>query len=119
MARESGSMKKATIALLAYTFCGQLVMLLYDAWAMPLPAVFEILYSLGFLWVVGWWFVEDCRSTGDSWPLDMGMFLYTAWMFVIPYYLFKTRGIKGFAGILAFVGVNLAAWLVTLIVASV
>lgn len=109
----------AAIALFAYTFFGQLLMLLYEVWAVPLPAVVEILYPIAFLGFVGWWFAEDCRRTGVRWPLDMGMFVYVAWMFILPYYLFKTRGVKGFAGILAFVGVNLAAWVVAFAIANV
>ncbi|MGH9946622.1 MAG: hypothetical protein ACRD6X_05420 [Pyrinomonadaceae bacterium] len=111
-------MRKSTIALFAYTFCGQLVLLLYSVWDMPLPAVFDILYPIAFLWVVAWWFSEDCNAAGDRWPLDMGMYLYAGWMFILPYYLFKTRGAKGFVGILAFVGVNLAAWVVALILVN-
>jgi len=86
---------------------------------MPLPAVFEILYPIAFLGVVGWWFAEDCRRTGNSWPLDMGMYLYAAWMFILPYYLFKTRGRKAFVGIVAFIGANIAAWVVAVIVVNV
>jgi hypothetical protein len=108
-------MRPSTIVLLTYSFCGQLVALLYGVWGVPLPAILETLYPLAFLWIISWWFVEDTRTQGQSWPLDMGMFLYSGWIFFIPYYLFKTRGVKGFVGILAFAGVNIAAWIAALV----
>lgn len=49
----------------------------------------------------------------------MGMFLYSAWILFIPYYLFKTRGVKGFVGILAFIGVNIAAWIGALVFGNI
>lgn len=39
----------------------------------------------------------------------MGLFLYIAWPFVMPYYLLKTRGAKGLLLILAFAGVYVGA----------
>ena len=112
-------MRPSTIVLLTYSFCGQLVALLYGVWNVPLPAILETLYPLVFLWIISWWFAGDTRNQRLSWPLDMGMFLYSAWMFFIPYYLFKTRGLRGFVGVLAFVGVNIAAWIAALVFVNI
>jgi len=60
-------------------------------------ARFFLVYSLAFYWALGWWFINDARNHGIKWvdnSLDMGMFLYVGWIFLIPYYLFKTRGWK-------------------------
>jgi len=35
--------------------------------------------------------------------LDLGMFLFIAWVVLLPYHLFKTRGLKAFIPILAFI----------------
>ena len=46
---------------------------------------------------MGWWFINDSKNHDIKWTneyLDIGMFLYAAWMFLVPYYLFKTRGWK-------------------------
>lgn len=54
-------------------------------------------FGLAFFWALNWWFIIDSRNHGTSWTdwhLDMGMFLYVAGFFIIPYYLFKTRGWK-------------------------
>ena len=47
---------------------------------------------------------------------DLGFFLYFAWPFIVPYYLFKTRGIRAILTILVFVGIYLATYLVGLLV---
>ena len=45
-----------------------------------------------------------------------GLFLYIAWPFIMLYYLFKTRGIKGLLTILAFVVVYLGAYLIGVVI---
>jgi len=42
----------------------------------------------------------------------MGLFLYVAWPFILPYYLVKSRGRKGLLAILCFVAVYIGATLV-------
>lgn len=65
------------------------------------PPGFTFLYPLGLLWVVGWWLRVDSRARGVAWVFDMGMFLYIAGPFFMPYYLLKTRGAKGLLVMLA------------------
>lgn len=77
----------------------------------PSPA-FDLLYALGFLWLIGWWLKEDSRRYGVKWVYDMGLFLYLAWPFVIPYYLFKTRGVKALITILSFAGIFMATYMI-------
>jgi hypothetical protein len=57
------------------------------------------------------WLISDSREHGISWPMDMGMFLYVAWIFVIPYHLFRTRGFSGVVPILMVVFAFMSAWL--------
>ena len=77
----------------------------------PLPA-FTFLRALMFLWIIGWWLQRDSRKRNVKWILDMGMFLYIAWPIIMPYYLFKTRGIKGFLPVILFIGIYLGATLI-------
>jgi len=51
----------------------------------------------------------DSRGRGLSWVFDMGLFLYVAWPFILPYYVVKTRGTKGLLVILSFVAVYVGA----------
>jgi hypothetical protein len=73
------------------------------------PPAFTLLYALGLLWAVGWWLRRDSVKRGIGWVFDMGLFLYIAWPFVMPYYLLKTRGAKGLLVILAFIGAYVGA----------
>ena len=58
-----------------------------------------------------WWLREDSGDRNITWPLDLGMFVYAGWFLLLPYHLVKTRGVKGFLGVLAFVAVAFAAWI--------
>jgi hypothetical protein len=75
------------------------------------PPAFTLLYAFGLLWVVGWWMRRDSIKRGIGWVFDMGLFLYIAWPFVMPYYLLKTRGAKGLLVILAFIGAYVGAFI--------
>lgn len=45
-----------------------------------------------------------------------GDVLAAAWIIIIPYYAFKTRGGKGFITILIFIGIFAGTYLVSLVV---
>lgn len=105
-----------TTVLFFFIFFTQFVATMYAAWQLETPAAFEALYAVAFLWLVWWWLVTDCRATGVTWPMDLGMFLYMGWIFILPYYLFKTRGLKAVIGIASFVGIFVAGWLTAAIV---
>jgi len=71
-------------------------------------------YVAAFYWALNWWFIADARSYSAGWKdvyLDMSMFLYIAGFFVIPYYLFKTRGWKAFYTIVLFLGSILGTYI--------
>ncbi|HEV7475040.1 MAG TPA: hypothetical protein VGN90_13390 [Pyrinomonadaceae bacterium] len=73
------------------------------------PPAFALIYSAGFLWIVGWWLLADSRKRGVPCIYDMGLFLQIAWPFVMPYYLLKTRGARGLLVILVFAATAMAA----------
>ena len=75
------------------------------------PPSFSLLYTVGFLWIIGWWLLKDSRERGVRWAYDMGFFLYIAWPFIMLYYLLKTRGTQGLLAILSFAGVYVGALL--------
>ena len=84
----------------------------------PSPS-FYLLYSFGFFMLVAWWLKEDSKSYGINWVYDMGLFLYLGWVFILPYYLFKTRGIKAFITILSFIGIFVGTYLIGVIVSFI
>ena len=100
-----------TKALFAFIFVAPFVDILYSAHELSLPPLYESLSPLAFLGLICWWLEKDSKRTGVSWPLDLGMFLYAAWILILPCHLFKTRGLRGLFGILAFIGALLSGWI--------
>lgn len=76
------------------------------------PPGFLLIYGAGFLWIVAWWLLQDSRKRGITQVYDIGYFLYVAWPLIMPYYLLKTRGVKGLLLIFVFIAVYIGTFLV-------
>lgn len=83
----------------------------YFASAAEEPVGFSLIYPIGYLWIVGWWLREDSRKRGITWLYDMGLFLYIAWPFIMPYYLLKTRRTRGLLVMLVFMATYVGAFI--------
>lgn len=88
----------------------------YGARGLDSPPWFQLLYALGWLWVVGWWFEDDARKHGFGWFHDLGLFVGGMGILFVPYHLFKTRGTKGLVTIFCYFGLEIAAYLFSLAV---
>jgi hypothetical protein len=87
---------KPTIFLFGFIFVAQLNAG-FNAAQVGLSTAFNYWYVLTLFFALAWWFINDSRNHDIKWDdefLDMGMFLYIAWVFILPYYLIKTRGWK-------------------------
>lgn len=84
------------VTLVIFLLLTQIANAIYTAHNIEPSSTYSTLSAFGFLWVVGWWIKDDNRKYGLKLVYDLGLFLYLAWVFVIPYYLFKTRGRKAF-----------------------
>src|SRR6266849_10928919 len=73
------------------------------------PGAFSLLRWAALLWIVGWWLRADSRKRGVASVYDIGFFLCIAWPLVMPYYLVKTRGVKGLLVILGFIAAYVGA----------
>lgn len=111
MSKTPSRIASPTALLYVFVVITQLASGVYLAGELEPPELFTLLYALGFLWAVGWWLRSDSRGRGVGWPLDTGLFLYIAWPVILPYYLLKTRGLKGLLVILLFAGVYVGALL--------
>jgi hypothetical protein len=111
MRRLLSQLSAPAILLYLYLVITQLIGGLYAARNAEPPGIYYLLYPIGFLWVIGWWLARDSRRRGVRWVFDMGLFLYVAWPFIMPYYLLKTRGVKGLLTILLFVAAYLGAYM--------
>ncbi len=73
---------------------------------------FGMIYTLGLLWIVVWWVKNDNKQYKIGLVYDFGLFLYFAWFIVVPYYLFRTRGLKAFITLFSFMGIYLVTYLI-------
>ncbi len=105
----------STAILFAYVFFAQFISVLYAVRAIEVPASYDLLGSLAFLWLIWWWLRSDSIENGVSWPLDLGFFLTFAWIFIIPFHLFKTRGFRGLIGVFAYIVFSYAGYFAALI----
>jgi hypothetical protein len=104
MSRFLSKLGTPTGLLYIFTVLTQLASGIYLAGEREPPPAFSLMYTLGFLWIIGWWLLRDSRLRSVGWVYDIGLFLYIAWPFIMLYYLLKTRGAQGLLVILAFAG---------------
>ena len=90
----------------------------------PSPAV-GLIVPLAPLIAILFWFQEDARRTSLAGVQDWGLFLWIAWPFLLPWYVFRIREQGGwrlllltialvFAPIAAIYGVAVVRWLIEL-----
>jgi hypothetical protein len=103
-------------SLIILLIIGQMLNVLYYANGIQPTGKFQILYSIGFFIAIVSWFKEDCKKNNIIWVIDMGFFLFVAWILIIPIYLFKTRGVRAFITILLFLGIYTSTYLFSLII---
>jgi hypothetical protein len=79
---------------------------------LPAGAVFLLRFvSLFLTWQ---WLEVECRPFRQRYPLDMGMFLYAAGLWLIPYYMWRNQRWRGLLKVVGLV----AMWLATYLVAA-
>lgn len=81
----------------------------------PSPA-FEFLDVAGFRCGVVWWLRAEAKRTALTNVYCPGLLVGSGWPFMIPYHLFKTRGVRGLIPLLALFGSFVAAYVATIIV---
>ena len=74
-------------------------------------APFNLLHALGYVYVLGYWLLHDSRRHELSGICDLGLWLLLAWPLLLPYHLFKTRGVRALIPILLFCAVFCLAYL--------
>jgi hypothetical protein len=81
----------------------------------PLPS-FEFLYTAAFLCGVVWWLKAEARTYTVKQVYCLGLLVGIGWIIIIPYHLFKTRGVRGLLPLLALIVSFLAAHLLAIFV---
>ena len=91
LTRETDRLRTAKITAL---FCALSSALYTIADAEPSPIV-ALFFSVAPLIAVIMWLQRDAQRTGVGAVHDLGLFLWFAWLVVIPWYLWRTRGSRG------------------------
>ncbi len=81
----------------------------------PSPAS-EFLYSAAFLCCVVWWLRAEARRYVIKPIYCLGLLVGVGWIVIIPYHLFKTRGLRGLIPLSALIGSFLAAQILAMVV---
>ena len=55
----------------------------------------ELLWGFEFRFILAWWVSVDRRIHGFNVPYEFDAFVFFIWPFVVPYYLYRTRGGRG------------------------
>ena len=81
----------------------------------PLPT-FEFLYTAAFVCGVVWWLNAEVKRSAVKPIYCAGLLVGIGWFVIIPYHLFKTRGLRGALPLLALIGSFVAAHLLAIVV---
>jgi hypothetical protein len=81
----------------------------------PSPTI-EFLYPAAFVCGVVWWLQEEASRSGIKPVYCRGLLVSVGWLFMIPYYLLKARGVRGLIPLSALVGSFLLAYVLVVIV---
>jgi hypothetical protein len=114
--RQLSFVTRPLICLCLFLLFIQIANTFYAAYGVEPSSGFGMLYTLGLLWIGVWWVKHDNKQYKIGLVYDLGLFLYMAWVIVVPYYLFKTRGLKAFITLFSFVGIYLVTYLIGTVV---
>lgn len=97
-----GELTAANLLLVAFMLVSQVASAAFDISGREPPPGFDLLQTFGAIYAIGYWIQVDNRRYNFKWPYCQGIFLYVVGWFIIPYYLFKTRGKYGFLTLFIF-----------------
>ena len=73
----------------------------------PLP-LFEFLYTFGFICGVVWFLKAEAGKSAAGRVYCPGVTIGMAWIFLLPYHLLKSRGVRGLIPLSLMIGTYLA-----------
>jgi len=80
------------------------------------PGEAELLWTFEFRIILAWWVSVDRRIRGFSVPFEFDALVFFAWPFIVPYYLYRTRGRRGLFLVTGIYGLYLLPYLTAQIV---
>ncbi len=98
------------LAILVFVF--SLSHTFYSLEGLEFPLLAEVLYRASFICAIGWWIREENRRHRITPIYCDGLFVGVGWFVLIPYYLFKTHGLKAFIPLVTLILVVVAGSIV-------
>jgi len=99
-----------TVLVVGSLFLSNIADGFYGGIGRALPEALPFLTSACVAMSIIAWFWEYSRRERIGWVLDMGGFLFAAWVIVVPYYVLKREGKRGLGRIGLFCLTYFAAW---------
>lgn len=93
---------KSLIPLLTLTLIYSVALAILASRGKPASEGSSILWRLAFALFVVRWVALDRRFYSLRTPFEFNAFVFFAWIVVLPYYLYKTRGLRGLLNALGF-----------------
>ena len=66
-----------------------------SSWPRGMSRTTELLWGFEFGFILAGWVSVDRRVRGFNVPYEFDAFVFFIWPFVVPYYLYRTRGGRG------------------------
>jgi hypothetical protein len=101
------------IALIIVYHAGYIVYLAVGLEPLPL---FEFLYTFGFLCGVVWFLKAESERSEAARAYCPGVTIGMGWIFLVPYHLLKSRGVRGLIPLFALIGTYVTLQVLTAIV---
>ena len=81
----------------------------------PLPT-FEFLYMFGFLCGVVWFLKAESERCEVARVYCPGLIIGIGWLFILPYHLIQSRGVRGLIPLFALIGTYIVLQVLTAVV---
>jgi hypothetical protein len=99
---RASSFSKSLLPLITLTLICSVGLAILASRGISAPDGSRLFWRFAFGLFVVRWVAIDRRSHSFSVPFEFDAFVFFAWVFVVPYYLFKTRGPRGLINALGF-----------------
>jgi hypothetical protein len=77
------------------------------------PPAMRLLFTVVLIWAAIWWIREETKTAGLKQNYCYGAAAAWAYPFMLPYYLFKLRGLRALAILALLIGIYIGAVMVT------
>lgn len=99
---RASSFSKSLLPLITLTFIYSVGLAVLASRGISAPDRSTLFWKFAFALFMVRWAAIDRRSRSFSVPFEFDAFVFFAWVFVVPYYLVKTRGPRGLINALGF-----------------